>query len=78
MEEAASFSFETRSFGVGVAEVLARPAAGPDFGFGDIFCFKRGDVAMQGNLWPVSLQYQLTVRINFAMKYRLHAGALEP
>jgi hypothetical protein len=77
MEESAALTFEAFAVRVGVAEVLARPAAGPDFGLGDVFCLERGDVAMEWNLGPMPLQYLLAVRVNLAVKNGGHAGSLE-
>lgn len=77
MEQSAPLSFEAFAIRVGMAEVLARPAASPDFGFGDVFCLERGDVAMEWNLGPMPLQYLLTVRVDFAVKNGGHAGSLE-
>jgi len=78
MEEPAALSFEAFAVRVGVAEVLAGPAAGPDFGLGDVFCLERGDVAMEWNLGPMPLQDLLAVRVDFAMKNGGHAGSLKP
>jgi hypothetical protein len=56
------------SFVIRVADVLARPAACPDFGFRDVFRFKSGNVIMEWNLRPMPFQYPLTIRVNFAME----------
>jgi hypothetical protein len=77
MEEATPLPFEALALRIGVTEVLARPAACPDFAFGDVFRFERGDVAMERNLGPMSLQYLLAVWVDFAVKNGGHASPLE-
>jgi hypothetical protein len=63
---------------VRVADVLARPAAGPDFGFRDILRFESGNVVMEWNLRPMPLQYPLTIRVNFAMEYGYNSSVIKP
>jgi hypothetical protein len=77
VEESTPFTFEAFARGVCVGEVLTRPTSCPDFCLGDVFGFKRGDVAMNGYLWPMSAQNLLAMWIDFTMKNRLNACSLE-
>jgi len=77
-KQSASGTLDAFSLGVPMADVLARPAARPDFGLGDVFSFERGDIVMKWNLWPVPFQNTLAVGIDLAMEYRFHASPLKP
>jgi hypothetical protein len=60
-----------------MADVLARPAARPDFSRRDVLGFESGNIAMKWNLRPMPFQNPLTVGVNFTMERRSNPSVLE-
>jgi len=77
IEQGAPAPLKPFAFVVRMAEVLARPSATPDFGFGDFFRGERADVAMQLHFRPVLAKHALAIRVHFALKHNFDPGALK-